>query len=184
MTEDKKAISRRDLLFGALRKLRRDDAFEDEQPRATKAPGDGPDHFALGNAALAARDYPKAMDHYRLLVKADTGHAEGRRRLGYCLYRMGQYIQARVEFERLLRGGHDNFSSLYLGLTLARMNMADKAVAAWKNYFNPDEVRIAREINLQCALLGSPDPPEPSEAADDVEAAVEERKRELAEAGS
>lgn len=184
MTEDKKAFSRRDLLFGALKKLRRDDAFEDEPaPRRAAATG-GPDHFAQGNAALAARDYAKAMDNYRLLVKQSPDHAEARRRLGYCLYRMGQYIQARVEFERLLRGTKDNFSSLYLGLTLARMNQPDKAVEAWQGYFNPDEVRIAREINLQCALLKSPEAPEPSEAADEVEAAVEERKRELAEAGS
>ncbi len=183
MTEDKKAISRRDLLFGALKKLRRDDDFKEEPP-IPKAPADGPDHFALGNAALASRDYKTAMDHYRQLVRTAAAHTEARRRLGYCLYRMGQYIQARVEFERILRDGNDNFSSLYLGLTLARMNMPEKAIKAWKGYFNPDEVRIAREVNLQCALLASPDPPQATDAADDVEDAVEERKRELAEAGN
>jgi len=183
MTEDKKAISRRDLLFGALKKLRRDDDFEDAPP-PRKAQSDGPDHFLLGNVAFSARNYSAAMDHYRQAVKAIPNHDEARRRLGYCLYRMEQYIQARVEFERLLHGGKDNFASLYLGLTLARMNMPDKAIKAWKDYFNPDEVRIAREINLQCALLASPDPPEASEAADEVEQAVEDRKRELAEAGS
>ncbi len=181
MTEDKKAISRRDLLFGALRKLRRDDKFEEDEP-APKATG-GQDFFSKANEAFAKRDYSAAMDLYRQQVKASPDHSEARRRLGYCLYRLGQYIQAKVEFERILRGGVDNFSSLYLGLTLARMNMADKAIEAWKGYFNPNEVRIAREINLQCALLASPDPPEATEAADEVEAAVEERKRQLAEAG-
>ena len=182
MTEDKKAFSRRDLLFGAIKKLRRDHDFEDEPPLPKAKPGE-PDLFARGNAALSGRDYAAAMDCYRQVVKVAPAHGEARRRLGYCLYRMGQYIQARVEFERLLRGDKDNFASLYLGLTLARMNKPDKAVAAWEGYFNPDEVRIAREINLQCALLKSPDAPEAAEAADDVEAAVEERKRELAEAG-
>lgn len=184
--QDKK-FSRRDILFGGLRKLRNfgGDANQAAAPKpaAPAAPSEFAQRLAAGHAAYGRGDHAAAAEEYRACVSLDPNHGDARRRLGYCLYRLGQHLQAKVELERALRIlGRDNFSSLYLGLALARMDRAVDAVAAWRNYYNQDEVRIMRELNLQIALLESPEPTSAADAADNVEEAVEMRKEELREA--
>jgi Flp pilus assembly protein TadD len=182
-----KRFSRRDILFGGLRKLR---AFGEEKaadPAAQAAPpaSELAQRLAAGHAAFKQADYAAATEEYQACVRLDANHADVRRRLGYCLYRQGRYVQARVELDRALRIlAKDNFTSLYLGLTLARMGRPADAVAAWRAYYNPDEIRIMRELNLQIALLESPEPTTGEAAADAVDEAVEARKEELREAGA
>ncbi len=187
--QDKK-FSRRDVLFGGLRKLRTIGA--EHLAKAAPAPDAAPaahpaselsQRLGAGHAAFNRADYAAAAEEYRACMRLDPEHPDVRRRLGYCLYRLGQYVQAKVELERALRIlNKDNFSSLYLGLTLARMNRPADAVAAWRAYYNPDEIRIMRELNLQIALLEAPEPATAVDAADAVEEAVELRKEELREA--
>lgn len=178
-----KRFSRRDILFGGLRKLR---SFGEEKgpaaPEAKAAPpaSELAKRLAEAHAAFKAADYEAAAEAYRSCSRLDTNHPDVRRRLGYCLYRLGQYVQARVELDRALRLlTKDNFTSLYLGLTLARMGRPKDAVAAWRAYYNPDEIRIMRELNLQIALLEAPEPTTAEAAADAVEESVEARKEEL-----
>lgn len=193
MSKKKKdAVSRRDFLFGGLRRLRRDDEPSPKKQEfasladatrgvtkddATKAK----DAFTKANALYAQAEYEEAWPLYRECVQLFPAHLEARKRLAYCHYRMGRNVQARVEFDRVLHEGKDNFSSLYLGLCHCRLNKADKAVAAWKGYFNPEEVRIMRELNVQIAMLESPEPPELADVADLVEEAIQARKEELLE---
>lgn len=182
-----KRFSRRDILFGGLRKLRAfgEDKAPDAAAKAAPPASELAKRLAAGHAAYKAADYAAAAEEYRACVRLDTNHPDVRRRLGYCLYRLGKYIQARVELDRALRLlGKDNFTSLYLGLTLARMDRPIDAVAAWRAYYNPDEIRIMRELNLQIALLEAPEPTTPEAAADAVEESVEARKEELREAKS
>jgi len=177
MSQEKKpgGLSRRDLLFGAVRRLRKE---EDEPAPAPPAPDPA---FDLGNAAYKSGDYQGAAAGYRQCLENAPDHVEALKRLGYCLYRLGQYAQAEAEFRRILGlREKDNFASLYLGLAYARMDEPEKAAAAWKGYFNPDEVRIQREINLQAALLETPEPPSAQDMAEAVEQVVADRKRELA----
>lgn len=191
--KNKSGVSRRDFLFGGLRKLRR----EDEEPEkkqdfgklaaATKGvtkdeATQAKDHFAQANAAYARADYAAAAPLYRQCITLFPAHLEARKRLAYCHYKQGKFIQARVEFDRVLHEGKDNFASLYLGLTHCRMNKPEKAVAAFKGYFNADEVRIMRELNVQIAMLESPEPPDPADVADQIEDAIQARKEELLEA--
>lgn len=185
-------FSRRDFLFGGLRKLRRDDKEEKKQDfSALAAATEGvskddaaqaKDHFAKANEAYAKADYATAAPLYRECITLFPAHLEARKRLAYCHYRIGKYIQARVEFDRVLHEGKDNFASLYLGLTHCRMKKPQKAVTAWKGYFNTEEVRIMRELNVQIAMLDSPEPPDPIDVADQVEDAIQARKEELLEA--
>lgn len=187
-----KGISRRDFLFAGLRRARHEDeepapghaslaaatqgVTKDEAARAKEA-------FAQANQAYARADYAAAAPLYRECIQLFPAHLEARKRIGYCHYRLGKYVQARVEFDRVLReAGKDNFASLYLGLVHCRLNKPDKAVAAWKGYFNPDEVRIMRELNVQTALLECPEPPDTGDVADQVEEAIQARKEELLDA--
>jgi len=182
----KSGMSRRDLLFGGFRKMRKnvEKNIEDFQTIPDSVSSDeaqtGRDAFVLGNTAYAAAQYAEAIPHYRECLNILPQHTEARQRLGYCLYREGQYIQAKVEFERVIRERKkDNFSSLYLGLTYARLDKREKTVAAWRGYFNPEEVRIMRELNVQTALIESAEDYELSVAASDVEDAIDIRKQEL-----
>jgi tetratricopeptide (TPR) repeat protein len=176
------SISRRDLLFGAVKKLRREDEWREIREEEQAKSRETANLLQEGNQLLEQGDYEAAIEKFRACVAKDTTFLEARRRLGYCLYRTGKYIQARVEFERVLyTRKKDNFSSLYLGLCMARLGKADKAAVVWKGYFNPDEIAIQRELNLQAAMLETENPPEPGEMADAVEEVVERRKHELME---
>lgn len=187
------AVSRRDFLFGGLRRLRGDDepqpkkqqfsslaaategVTKDDAAKAKEA-------FVKANALYAQAEYETAWPLYRECVQLFPAHLEARKRLAYCHYRLGRHLQARVEFERVLHDAKkDNFSSLYLGLCYCHLNKADKAVEAWKGYFNPEEVRIMRELNVQVAMLESPAPPELEAVAELVEEAIQARKEELLE---
>jgi tetratricopeptide (TPR) repeat protein len=190
VAEERSGFSRRDILFGGLRRVRENlgevAQMVKPEPKASTAPapkpGDGglPGRLAEGHAAYNACEYEAAVVAYRDCCQLDPEHADARRRLGYCLYRSGQFLQAKVELERALRIlGKDNFTALYLGLCYARLDRAAEAVAAWREYFNANEVRIMREINLQAALLESPEPPLAADAADALEEAIELRKEEL-----
>lgn len=187
MSEKKKApLSRRDFLFGGLRKLRGDDRPE-APALAAATQGVAPDAarqakeaFVRGNQSYAGAEYAAAIPEYRECVRLFPAHLEARKRLGYCLYRTGQFVQARTEFERVIREAKaDNFSALYLGLTFARMGRGEKAVAAWRQYRNTDEVRIMRELNLQMALLESPEKPDLGDVVAEVEETIRLRKEEL-----
>jgi tetratricopeptide (TPR) repeat protein len=195
-SEGKKGLSRRDLLFGGFRKLRetsqeRLEASNTRQSEQFTTPADntttpqqdvkhGRAAFLRAGEAYAASDYETAIPEYRECIKRLPHHSEARQRLGYCLYRTGQYVQAKVEFDRVLRDlGKDNFSSLYLGLTLAHLGKREQTVTAWRGYFNAGEVRIMRELNVQTALIESSEDYELSEAAEAVEDAIAIRKEEL-----
>nr|WP_167941024.1 tetratricopeptide repeat protein [Desulfobaculum xiamenense] len=178
-------------MFGGLRKLRErtSTVLDEKTDDAPEANGDitpqdamlGRDAFVSGNAAYARSDYETAIPEYRECLRILPRHSEARQRLGYCLYRAGQHLQAKIEFERVLRerGGRDNFSSLYLGLTLAQMGKRDKAAEAWRGYFNPEEVRIMRELNVQTALIESSEDYPLEDAVECVEEAIAARKEEL-----
>ena len=106
---------------------------------------------AAGDAAYAAADYPAAMAAYRESVRSDLSNPAVRDRLGHCLYELEHYIQARVEFEHVLRltDGKDVFARLGLGLTLLALGKTEKAMATLKAFDDPeraDLTALARRI--------------------------------------
>lgn len=151
MAQDKKEeidVSRRRLLFGFL-----DRARGTESAPMAAASQTAP-MLAQANTAFAAADFPTAAGFYKSFLQAESDNAEARQRYGECLYRQGQYIQAKVEFERLLQKDRkNNRAILFLGLVLARLDRVQKAAVVWKLFFDPHSVVLQRELNLQIALV-------------------------------
>jgi len=153
VAQDKKEeidVSRRRLLFGFLDRMR----GEESAPVAV-ASQTAP-VLAQANAAFVAGDFASAAGFFKTFLQAESDNAEARQRYGECLYRQGQFIQAKVEFERLLQKNRkDNRAILFLGLVLARLDRVQKAAVVWKLHFDPHNVALQRELNLQIALVES-----------------------------
>ncbi|WP_027723433.1 tetratricopeptide repeat protein [Maridesulfovibrio zosterae] len=167
-------LSRRGFLFGGFRNKE-----DREQPQSAAKPIAAKevdlDTLAQANVAYENKRYEEASEKYKEFIKTEPQNADARKRLGHCLYKCEKYIQAKVEFERAIRIlGKDNFSYLYLGLLLCRAGAGKKSIPVWRLYFDPENITLQREINLQIALLESD--PEASfvDAADMIEKIIEE----------
>lgn len=90
-----------------------------------------------GNVALAAGNLEEAVRHFRTFVKEAPQEALPRLCLGRCLYDLGQYIQARVEFQRALAltengpAHQRDHAILFLGLCFLRLGKFWKAHDLW-----------------------------------------------------
>jgi tetratricopeptide (TPR) repeat protein len=170
-------VSRRRLLFGLFDRARGGDAAAAPVAAASQtAPV-----LARANAAYQAGDFPAAAAAYKEFLAEESANDEARQRYGECLYRQGRHIQAKVEFERLLQKDRkNNRAILFLGLVLARLDRVQKAAVVWKLHFDPHNVALQRELNLQIALVESAsedDPADATGAAEAVEAALAQSKR-------
>jgi len=168
MSEKKIDKSRRNFLFGAVRRFKNENP---DQPVASTA--GAVDDIKEANGLYVEEKWEEARIKYKECLKADQNDSDVRYRLGVCFYKEGKYRQAKVEFERCLRIDSEYKDAfLYLGLTMVRLGKPEKSVALWKQYFNPGAVVVQRELNLQLGLLesGAIDPPEAIAAA--VETAI------------
>lgn len=161
MAQDKKEeidVSRRRLLFGFLDRMR----GAEEAPVAV-ASQTAP-VLAQANQAFAARDFAGAAALYKGFLTQESANMEARQRYGECLYRQGQHIQAKVEFERILQKDRANKRAvLFLGLVLARLERPQKAAVVWKLHFDPHDVVLQRELNLQIALAETASEDQPAD---------------------
>lgn len=158
MAEKKIDKSRRNFLFGAVRRYKKENPNELEASTAGAV-----DDMKAANCCYVDEEWEDARLKYKECLKADQNDADVRYRLGVCLYKVGKYRQAKLEFERALRINREYKDAfLYLGLTIVRLGKPEKAVALWKQYFNPQAVAVQRELNLQIGLMesGEFDPPE------------------------
>ena len=181
--DDKVDLDRRGFLTGAFQRFRKNESEEDTaRPQAETSRT-----YSLlkeANHAFELGDHHGALERYNEYLQTEPKNNEARMRKGRCLYSLGRYIQAKVEFERVLRlRKEDNESTLHLGLTLARLDKADKAAVIWKMFYDPDRPVIQRELNLQLLYLENEgmEPPRAAEMADAVEAAMAEQKRQQRE---
>ncbi len=169
-------MTRRQLFTSVTSRLRGEHLKEDAEESHASQRDSGHSKAKEADAAFGARKWAEAAATYRELVRESPNHAGVRRRLGLCLYRQGQYIQAKVEFQRALRIlKEDNASALYLGLCLARMNKPAQAIDAWKQFFDPANITLQRELNLQMGLMEDPEGPSGPAAAEAVEQALSEK---------
>lgn len=170
MADKKINTSRRNFLMGAINRVKN---VKPEGPTASTA--EAVDTVKEANACYVDCNWEDARLKYKECLDADKNDADVRYRLGVCLYKTGKYRQAKLEFERALRIRR-NFQDafLYLGLTMVRLDKPEKAVALWKQYFNPKALSVQRELNLQTGLLeeGVIDPSEV--IAEAVESAITE----------
>lgn len=144
-------VNRRRLLFGFMGKLRGEADAAPVASASQTAP-----ILAEANAAFAAGSWEAAIAPYREFLESERENPEARQRLGECLYNLGRYIPAKVEFERIMQKNRtNNRAILYLGLVLARLERVQKAAVVWKLHFDPHNVALQRELNLQIALVES-----------------------------
>ncbi len=179
MTKDDKRKSvaqpsRRAFLTGAMKRLRGDQWTPTAamKPRApapetqTQGPDTGPE--TVPETGLAA------LGTLREQVRADATDVAARKRLGLALFRLDYLVQARVEFEQMLRLGkkEDPDVLLHLGLILARTGKADKTAAIWKRYVATGAEPARPEIETLLARYASEVSPTASEMAETVERAL------------
>lgn len=171
MVKEKKMqrISRRGFLFGGFRKSEDRESLKGAAKPIAACEADL-DTLAQANLAYEKERYEEAAEKYREFVKTEPDNADARKRYGHSLYMSGRYVQARVELNRAMKIlGKDNFSSLYLGLCFCRMGRGEKVAETWKDYFNPSQVEVQREINLQLAMIETDPETDLCECADMVE---------------
>ncbi len=175
MSEKKDTIdvSRRNFLLG-FRKLREKDPEEFNAPIARS---DGTfELLKQANLAYKDRDWENAAQNYRDLLKQESRNPDVRFRLGRCQYELAQYIQAKIQFEQVLRlREKDNDALLYLGLCLMRLERPEKAAVIWRMYRNLEAMPIQREVNIQLAFIETGEnTPLPQEMANAVEKALQD----------
>ena len=144
MTDTAKGMSRRRLLMGFAPGLQK------EEPAPEPEEAQEPDELSQGLDALEQGDYAKAVELLRPHVKENKKDDEARTALGLALYKLGQHVQAKVEFDRLLYGGRrDKLASLYQGLCWLRLDKPDKAKLSFRTYVNPDNDPVQDELYRQ-----------------------------------
>ncbi len=158
-------VSRRDLLFGMVRRLR--DTTGDKP-----VSGIGVD-ISAADAAYARMEHAAARDLYKEVLKTNRAHREARVRLGLCHYHLGEYIQAKDALLMVVKQHPgDALACLYLGLAHARREQLEKCMAVWKDFVQRDRVGLMREINVQRALYEMGEPLKGSDVAEAVEKAL------------
>lgn len=168
MAEKKIDKSRRNFLFGAVRRFKNEDT---DQPVASTA--ECVDAIRQANALYVDEQWEEARLKYKECLQEDQNDADVRYRLGVCSYRVGKYRQAKLEFERCLRIDRNYADAfLYLGLTMVRLGRTDKVAPLWTRYFNPKAVTVQRELNLQLGLIESGQPDPDDAIAEAVEKAI------------
>lgn len=98
MAEKKIDKSRRNFLFGAVRRIKNE---KSDGPAASTA--EGIEIIKEANGLYVDGNWEDARQKYKESLETDKNDADIRYRLGVCLYRTGKYRQAKLEFERTLR---------------------------------------------------------------------------------
>lgn len=158
-------ISRRDLLFGMVRRLR-------ETGGDKPVSGIGAD-IGQADAAYVRKDYAVARDLYKEVLKANRAHKEARIRQGLCHYHLGEYIQAKDTLLMVHRQHPGEYlACLYLGLAYARRDQVDRCMEVWKKFVDREHIGVMREIGVQRALFETGEPLTGAEVAEAVEKAL------------
>lgn len=169
--KDKIDVSRRRFLTGAFGR------YKDADKAPVSSTSESLPVLKQAEQAFEAENYEEAVTAYKTFLKGEPSNMQARQRLGLCLYHQGRLVQAKIEFERVLKHRvGDNEALLYLGLTLASLGKLDKAVKHWKKHFDPERIPVQRELNVQTALLEGEDPPSAEEVVADVEKAIAQDK--------
>lgn len=158
-------VSRRDLLFGMVRRLR-------ETSGDKPVSGIGAD-IGAADAAYVRKDWAVARDLYKEVLKADRAHKEARVRQGLCHYHLGEYVQAKDTLLMVFKQyPSDYLACLYLGLAYARRDQLEKCMEVWKGFVDRDHIGVMREINVQRALYETGEIMTGTEVAQSVEQAL------------
>lgn len=164
-----KGYTRRDLLFGMLDRWGAKDT-----PRERT----GFDSLSRDIDDLVRRGrYRDAIPPLQRLLAESPGHERARRKLGFCYVMIGRLEEGIDVLSSVLESrGKDNFVLLYLGLAHAWRGEPERAVEAWRGYFNVDRPLVQRAVNLQIALYDGGMQTSAEEMADSVQQAIREQE--------
>lgn len=152
---DRPTFSRRNLVRALLGR---------DIPSPSQEPAEAVSRHAAADAAYEAGDYLAAVAAYRESIRGDLSNTAARLRLGHALYATGQYIQARVEFDHVLRltGGADQTARLLLGLTLLSLGKTEKAAATLAAFADPERPELEAAAREAATRLEAAEPVEPA----------------------
>jgi|GEM_PF-3579547 len=135
-----RSLSRREMLFGLVNGIKKNvgslSAAATGSEASTVEAAPAPDARTLPEAqsAFDAHDIETAIQLLHDYIKTDLDHAPARLLLGYCLFWRGDLIQARVEFDRVLRLEPENrLAALYAGLAHAKQGKLERALLIWQD---------------------------------------------------
>ena len=170
MQGEPKKMSRRDLLMGAVRRIRGDqwnEAPSGVEPLAVEA-----------DRLLREGEIEAAVAKYREVLDGEPLHFEARRKTGYCRYMLGEMEAAREAFEEVMHHRpRDPFCLLYLGLSHAKEGNLEWAMSAWRGYFNLEQHLVQRAVNVHMALYEDGEELDALTVAGAIETAIEEQGR-------
>lgn len=164
-TEDAEAILRDALgrdpenlqLFGALaRMLRQRGAHAEEAALYRQILDHRPDHHAtlvaLGEAQLALEDVDGALATFLAVEERYPEDVSSAVRLGYLLFEVRRYLEARGRFERAVASRPADYEvAFFLGVVDRRIGDSDAAMAAFAAI--PDDHRYYPEARAQIASI-------------------------------
>lgn len=152
-SDPRPTVSRRHLFHALLGR---------EIPTADNAAAPAVNRHATGDVAYDAGDFPAAVAAYRASIREDLANAPVRLRLGCALYVLGQFIQARVEFEHVLHltGGEDRLARLCLGLTLLALGKGERAATTLAAFTDPERPELERATGEAARLLAAGEAPD------------------------
>lgn len=148
---DRPTFSRRNLVRALLGR---------DIPSPSQEPAEAVSRHAAADAAYEAGEYPAAIAAYRESIRGDLSNTAARLRLGHALYATGQSIQARVEFEHVLRltGGADQVARLLLGLTLLSLGKTEKAATTLAAFTDPERPELETAAREAAKRLETAEP--------------------------
>lgn len=139
-----KGFTRREFLTGLLNHFQKKDILDQKT---------GLDNLSRqADQYLLDSNYPRATEYLKEILSRSPEHIQAQRKLGYCYLQIGDPDSAIQEFKSVLdRLQKDNFSLLYLGLSLCKKNQLDAAFYYWKQHFDVNRTQIQRILNLYIA---------------------------------
>ena len=163
--------SRRDLFRGAFLGVSKAAGRDLDQERERK---ESESSLEKAMDALARSDHAAAEPHLRSFLKNNSSRSDVRRLYAKCLYGLGKYVQARVEFVRLTRAGVADERILAL-LALAQLRTGQQGRARetlgqatpedpqWSVFFSTVLERLDHPADSDPSSLESLLPPERQE---------------------
>ena len=144
-------------LYGALgRMLRQRDAHAEEVALYREVLDRHPEHHrtlvTLGEAQLALEDVDGALATFMLIEERYPADVQSSVRLGYLLFEVRRYLEARSRFERAVGDSPADYEvAFFLGVVDRRIGDSDAAIVAFSRI--PEDHRYYPESRAQIASI-------------------------------
>jgi tetratricopeptide (TPR) repeat protein len=117
-------------------------------------------HAGLGAAYRDAGDLTSAVEEYRRAVAVNPRHVHARSNLGWCLFSLRRYEEARAEFERVVEDDPGNVNAPFqLGVIAGLSGRAAEAIHWYSEVLllRHDDARARFNLAIELLRLGRHD---------------------------